>query len=69
MANKLKEVQGAVTEHWMDRRLRLHQPINLPDNVIRITATALVKMNEYRNKLLGTDISLHELAQMADDEK
>lgn len=66
---KQAEVQGSVTEHWMDKRLRLRQPINLPGNMIRITAEALVAMNNYRNKLLGTDYSLHELAEMDKDEK
>lgn len=69
MKNRKQEIRGAVTEHWMEKRLRLHLPINLSDNIIRIPAEALVKMNKLRNELLGTDISLHELSQMNDDEK
>jgi len=69
MNKNTKELQGATAEHWMDKALRQRKPINLPDNIIRIGADALLKMNTYRNQLLGTDISLHELAQMSDEEK
>lgn len=59
------KVVGAVTEHWMDKRMRLHLPINDESNVPRISAETLVKLNDYRNSMLGTDYTLYEVDRMA----
>ena len=57
---KTKEVAGAVTEHWMVKRLRKNEPINLEGNVPRVSADTLLKMNNLRNELLGTKYSVRE---------
>jgi len=57
-------VKGAVVEHWIDRRLRLHQPTSLPGNTIRMTAETIVKLNEEKNRLQNTDYSLHERMEL-----
>lgn len=60
MSIKTKEVQGAVTEHWMDKRLRQNKPIDDPSNVPRISADTLVKMLDLRNSLLGSKYTMQE---------
>ena len=57
------KIVGARIEHWMDKRIRLKQPIDDPTNIIRISATALLKMNEERNRLVGKRQSLFEASQ------
>jgi hypothetical protein len=57
---KQREVIGAVTEHWVDKRLREGKSINLVDHFPRISAETLLKMNDLRNELLGTKYSVRE---------
>jgi hypothetical protein len=64
-----KNIRGAVVEHWMDKALRQHRPINLEGNVPRISADTLVKLNDLRNSLLGTNHTLYQWAAMDEDEK
>lgn len=61
MAKSVKEVVGSITEHWIDVRLRLGLPTVLEGNVPRMSATTAVKLNDLRNKLLGTNYTLYEL--------
>lgn len=53
-------LQGAQTEHWLDRYQREHRKINLSGNYIRIPAKAWVKFQEIRNKASGKRKSLYE---------
>lgn len=62
---KKREVVGVVIEHWMVKRLREHKPINLDGNVPRMSAETAIKLNDLRNKLLGTNYSLYEASQQA----
>lgn len=57
---KAVEIRGAVTEHWMVKRLRENKSINDPTNVPRISAQTLVKLNDLRNSLLGSNYSVRE---------
>jgi len=61
---KKQEVRGAVTEHWIDRRIRLHQSTSLMGNTIRMSAETIVKLNDLKNKLTDTDYSLHERMEL-----
>lgn len=56
---------GAVTEHWMDKRIRLGKPITLQGNLIRISANDILKLQEYKNNLLGIKISLIDASEEA----
>lgn len=58
-----KEIIGATTEHWMDRRIRLKKPISLPGNLIRISAEDMLKLQEYKNSLLGVNKSLIQASE------
>lgn len=62
-----KEIIGAVTEHWMTKRLRQHQPINDPSNVIRISAKSILLLHNEKMKQLGTSRSLHEESLIQDE--
>lgn len=55
---KTNDIIGATTEHWMDKRLRLHKPINYPTNLIRISAEDLLTLHQYKNELLGYSKSM-----------
>lgn len=55
---KTNDIQGATTEHWMDKRLRLHKPINYPTNLIRISAHDILILHQYKNELLGESKNL-----------
>lgn len=59
----IKEVQGAVTEHWLDRRIRLRQSTKLVGNLIRISAKDLLILHNYKNELLGTAKSVLEASE------
>lgn len=56
----MKEVTGAITEHWLDKALREHRNINLEGNYIRIPASAMVKLQEIRNQRQKKKLSLIE---------
>lgn len=62
---KSKDIQGMVVEHWIDRRLRLHIPIALEGNIPRVSAMTMVKLNDLKNKLMGTNYSLFEASKLA----
>lgn len=66
---KTNDIQGAVTEHWMVKRLRQHKPINDPTNLIRISAVDILKLVEYKNQLLGTKRSVLEESQESDQRR
>ncbi len=57
---KLKETGGAITEHWMLKRMRQHKSVNDPSNVIRIPAESLLKLHELKNRLVGDNLTLFE---------
>lgn len=63
------EIMGAITEHWMDKRLRLKKPINLVGNLIKISAEDLLILHEYKNKLLGIEKSIAEASEEAQKEQ
>lgn len=63
------EIMGAITEHWMNKRLRLHKPINLTGNLIKISAEDLLILHEYKNKLLGIEKSIAEASEEAQKEQ
>lgn len=56
----MKILSGAMTEHWLDKRKRLKQPIACPGNYIRIPAAMMVKFQELRNKGQQKKLSLFE---------
>lgn len=59
--NKVKkEVQGAITEHWLDKRIREHKSTNLVGNLIRISAKDLLTLHQYKQSLMGTNRSISE---------
>lgn len=62
------EIRGVVLEHWVDKALRLHQSINLEGHHPRISASTLVKLNNLKNRLQGTNYSLHEAHTLAADQ-
>ena len=51
-----------MTEHWLDLALREHRLLNLNghQNFVRISADAILKLNELRQKLTGNNRSLYE---------
>ena len=51
-----------MTEHWIDTALREHRLLNLNghQNFVRISAQAVIKLHELRNKLTGGNRSLYE---------
>lgn len=61
-----KEIQGAVTEHWLDKRLRLNKAVNDPTNLIRIKAKDLLTLHNHKQDLLGTRRSLLEESEEAE---
>lgn len=60
---KLKVLQGAETEHWLDKMVRERRPIACAGNYIRISADNMVKLQQYKNKLTGKRQSLVEASQ------
>ena len=56
----MRTIQGATIEHWMDKRIREHKSINDPTNLIRISASDIIKLIDYKNSLLGTTKSILE---------
>ena len=60
---RTNDINGAVTEHWMDKRLRQHKPINYPTNLIRISAPDLLILHQYKNELLGESKSLVDASE------
>lgn len=56
----IRHVTGGVIEHWMDKSIREHKPINYEGNLIRISAVDLLTLIEYKNKLLGVKRTLLE---------
>lgn len=56
----MRAIQGAVVEHWLDKRIRERKPINCRGNYIRIPAKALVLFQEIRNKGQNQKLSLIE---------
>lgn len=60
---KSNEIMGAVTEHWMDKRLRFNNPINLTGNLIRISSKDLLTLQEYKNQFLGINKSLADASE------
>ena len=57
---KLRILQGACVEHWMDKRRREHKPIECTGNYIRIPAKAWVVFQEFKNKHSGKRQTLAE---------
>lgn len=51
-----------MTEHWLDRKNRLHQPINPVgfENKPRIDAVTMLKLINLKNAKLGIKRSLHD---------
>lgn len=66
MVSMKKEIQGAVTEHWLDKRLRLNKAVNDPTNLIRIKAKDLLTLHNHKQDLLGTRRSLLEESEEAE---
>lgn len=60
---RLKVLQGIETEHWLDKRIREHKPINCPGNYIRIPAAAWIEFQKIRNKASGKRMSLYEASR------
>lgn len=63
-----QEVQGAEVEHWIDTALRLNKPLSNGTNYPRISAAAMVKLNNLKNRLQGTRYTLHEAHQIAQEQ-
>lgn len=61
MNNQYANIQGEVIESEPDLLKRLCRP--LMGNVPRVSAATAVKLNNLRNKLLGTNFSLQEVQQ------
>ena len=60
-----KEIIGATTEHWMDKRLREHKPINCEGNLIRMSAAVLLMLHNEKMRLLGQHQTLSEASEEA----
>lgn len=57
---KLRVLQGAEVEHWMDKRIREHQSLACRGNYIKIPAKAWVVFQEFKNKHSGKRQTLAE---------
>lgn len=66
---KTNQIIGSVTEHWMDKKIRLGKPINCPGNLIKISAEDFIKMQEYKNHILGMNIPLVEASQQGEEKR
>lgn len=64
-----QEVQGAVIQHWLDKRIKEGKPTKLEGNVPRVSPETLIKLNDARNEMLGSNLSIREwMSQIADDD-
>lgn len=63
-----RQMPGAVVEHWIDKALREHKPLSNGTNYPRMSASTLVKLNNLKNRLQGTNYSLHEAHTLAADQ-
>lgn len=57
---RIRILQGACVEHWLDKRIREHKSTSCSGNYIKIPAEAWVKFQELKNKYLGKKQSLAE---------
>ncbi len=64
----MRTISGAIVEHWIDRRKREGKSIACQGNYIRISADALVKFQEIRNKGQKKKLSLIEQQRRWEEE-
>lgn len=57
---RIKILQGACVEHWMDKRIREGKSIALPGNYIRIPAKAFIEFQKLKNETSHSKQSLYE---------